>query len=162
MLTDSVAGGTWSASNGHATVVAGGLVTGLAAGLDSIIYSVANFCGVTSTAAVITVYALPVPTIVMGPCVKYNGDLQYLSVAVKRLLYPGSHQRNLHSACQWRIRCGCYQWLCLRGAITGHTRLRCFRIFSFGCRGQHLCISQPYNRIFHPGLRHRKKGSMLL
>ena len=39
-LTDTAFGGTWSASNGHA-VVAGGLVTGITSGVDTISYTVA-------------------------------------------------------------------------------------------------------------------------
>ncbi len=44
-LTDAAGGGTWSAQNTNATVSATGMVTGVAAGFDSILYTVANSCG---------------------------------------------------------------------------------------------------------------------
>ena len=43
-LSDTVSGGIWSAAGGHASVSASGVVTGVTAGWDSIIYTVANFC----------------------------------------------------------------------------------------------------------------------
>ncbi len=53
-LTDAAGGGTWSASNGNATV-SGGLVSGLTAGTVNISYSVTNSCGTATTAKLITV-----------------------------------------------------------------------------------------------------------
>jgi len=57
-LTDSVAGGMWSSSNARA-LVAGGLVTGVAAGLDTIRYVIANSCGIDTATKIITVNQLP-------------------------------------------------------------------------------------------------------
>ena len=54
-LTDSAAGGTWSASNGNATVSATGLVTGVAYGTVIISYTVASGCGTISATKVISV-----------------------------------------------------------------------------------------------------------
>ncbi len=48
-LTDAAPGGTWSASNTHASVGTTGIVTGLSPGPDSISYKVTNTCG-TATA----------------------------------------------------------------------------------------------------------------
>lgn len=43
-LTNAVAGGVWSATNANATV-AGGIVTGVANGADTILYTTTNICG---------------------------------------------------------------------------------------------------------------------
>lgn len=48
-LSASLTGGTWSASNGHATISAAGVVTGVSMGYDTIRYVVTNSCG-TGTA----------------------------------------------------------------------------------------------------------------
>ncbi len=53
-LTDAVAGGTWGASNGNATVT-GGLVTGVAAGTVTISYSVTGTCGTATATRLVTV-----------------------------------------------------------------------------------------------------------
>jgi len=53
-LTDPVSGGTWSASNGHATV-AGGVVNGVSAGTVTISYSVTGICGTAAATKLVTV-----------------------------------------------------------------------------------------------------------
>ena len=50
-LSDATGGGTWSASNGHATITGGGLVTGVSSGVDTITYTVGT-CFATTTATV--------------------------------------------------------------------------------------------------------------
>ena len=58
-ITPSQPGGTWSFSNGNASV-SGGTVTGVTAGMDSLFYTVTStFCGSQSTAMVITVLPQP-------------------------------------------------------------------------------------------------------
>jgi len=57
-LTDMSVGGIWSAANGNATVLAG-VVTGVTAGMDTIIYTFANSCGTAITSHPITINALP-------------------------------------------------------------------------------------------------------
>ncbi len=64
-LTDSVAGGTWSASNGDATVVAG-MVHGITNGIDTIYYNYTNTCGTATTQKVITVNPLPGVSAISG------------------------------------------------------------------------------------------------
>jgi hypothetical protein len=55
-LTDATAGGSWSVSNSHATIVAGtGFLTGVSVGTDTITYAVTNVCGTLSTTKIITV-----------------------------------------------------------------------------------------------------------
>ncbi len=64
LLGDTLTGGTWSASNAHATVV-GGLVTGVSAGLDTIYYT--NSCGGAATSAVVTVNPFPSAGTIIAP-----------------------------------------------------------------------------------------------
>ena len=53
-LTDALGGGTWSASNGNATVV-GGVVHGVTAGTVTISYNVTGICGAASAIKLVTV-----------------------------------------------------------------------------------------------------------
>ena len=77
-LTDAAAGGTWSTSNGHATV-AGGVVSGITAGMDSIIYTSVTPCGMASAARVITVNPLPFAGSVSGSTVICAGTMSTLT-----------------------------------------------------------------------------------
>ena len=61
-LTETTTGGTWTKSNNTANVV-GGVVTGVAAGVDTITYTVVNACGTSSVSAVITINATSAGTI---------------------------------------------------------------------------------------------------
>ena len=54
VLSDAVSGGTWMATNSHATVSSTGVVTAHSIGLDTIMYFVSNVCG--SDTAKHTVY----------------------------------------------------------------------------------------------------------
>ena len=55
-LSDSIAGGVWSsATTSICTVGTGGIVTGVAPGMDSIIYTVTNLCGTVETSIAIKV-----------------------------------------------------------------------------------------------------------
>ena len=58
-LTSTGTGGSWSSSNATANITGGGLVTGLAAGIDTITYFVVNSCGVAYATKIITVNPLP-------------------------------------------------------------------------------------------------------
>ena len=59
-LTDVAVGGVWSsAHNTICRVDAAGVVTALAAGTDSIRYTVSNSCGTAQSAKVVSVYARP-------------------------------------------------------------------------------------------------------
>lgn len=53
-LTAPTTGGTWIAANGNATV-AGGVVTGMTGGVDTITYIVGNACGADTSSVAITV-----------------------------------------------------------------------------------------------------------
>ncbi len=58
-LSDTASGGVWSATNSNAIVTSGGVVYGLVAGTDTIIYSVTNTCGTATTTKTITINPLP-------------------------------------------------------------------------------------------------------
>ncbi len=58
-LNNTIPGGTWSATNARATISALGVVTGVAPGNDTIVYAVANTCGIASASKVITINPLP-------------------------------------------------------------------------------------------------------
>ncbi len=57
-LTDTVTGGNWRVSNGHATI-SSGVVTGISPGVDTIYYTVTNSCGTSMAQFQVTVSALP-------------------------------------------------------------------------------------------------------
>ncbi len=59
MLTDSLSGGTWTASNNAVMLTGSVTVIGLTAGTDTIRYSVTNTCGTDVASATVTVNPLP-------------------------------------------------------------------------------------------------------
>jgi uncharacterized protein YjdB len=65
-LTNSVTGGAWSASNGHANVGSTGIVTGSTAGIDTIKYTYTNSCGTATTTHIMTVNPLPATSTIAG------------------------------------------------------------------------------------------------
>lgn len=65
-LAETVSSGTWMASNSHATVSAGGVVTGVSVGLDTVYYTVSNVCGASHAMYIITVAALPAVAAITG------------------------------------------------------------------------------------------------
>lgn len=67
LFTASVTGGAWSATNSNATVSVAGLVTGVFAGVDTIVYTTSTTCGATTGYKVITVNPLPVAGTLSGP-----------------------------------------------------------------------------------------------
>lgn len=86
LLADTTSGGTWSATNGTATV-SGGLVTTNIAGVDTIVYTCTSSCGNTvSVTHPVTVHNLPAPVIIvsgatLGTTVLYASYQWYLSGA---------------------------------------------------------------------------------
>ena len=51
-------GGTWTASNGNATVSSTGVVTGVAAGTDTVYYSIETICGPVAVKLIVHVKAV--------------------------------------------------------------------------------------------------------
>ncbi len=69
-LSGSIPGGTWYSSNSTiATINSGGLVTGEIAGADTIIYSIANGCGIAADTISLTVNPLPFAGTITGSAV---------------------------------------------------------------------------------------------
>lgn len=74
-LSNASAGGTWSATNGNATVSAAGMVSGVSAGVDTIIYRYGNACSTDSAFATITIES-PLPAVtISGPSTACAGSL---------------------------------------------------------------------------------------
>jgi uncharacterized protein YjdB len=75
-LTDTASGGTWSASNGNATVSPGGVVTGVLAGPVTISYTVMNSCDTSVATKNITVITPVTPiTGTLVVCVNNSSTL---------------------------------------------------------------------------------------
>jgi len=79
-LTDAVSGGLWVSSNGHATITDSGLVTGVSAGTDTIVYAVSNACGVNAATLQLTVMNAPVAGTISGQDTVCAGDSVVLTL----------------------------------------------------------------------------------
>ncbi len=66
MLSDAVTGGSWFATNANAVILTTGDVTGVAAGIDTILYAVANTCGADTAIKIISIDPLPEAGIISG------------------------------------------------------------------------------------------------
>jgi len=83
LYTDATGGGTWRSSNTTvATVTAGGLVTGIGIGADSIIYSVNNGCGTAIAAVLVTVNSSPGAGVITGLSTICAGTFTFLADTV--------------------------------------------------------------------------------
>ncbi len=79
-LTDSTSGGIWGSSTiSVASVSSGGIVSGIAAGISVISYSLANSCGAALAIDTITVRPLPREGIISGASVVCAGSVITLS-----------------------------------------------------------------------------------
>jgi hypothetical protein len=65
-VSTTIAGGTWSVSNPNASVSTTGIVTGLMAGSDNVLYSVFNGCGIVTTTKTISINTVPDAGIISG------------------------------------------------------------------------------------------------
>ena len=82
-VTDATGGGVWSSSDTtHLVVSAGGSVTGRAAGVDTIKYSVTNSCGTTTVTTLITVNPAPYAGSISGPSILCGGSSVYYTDSV--------------------------------------------------------------------------------
>lgn len=78
-LSDSSPRGVWSSSTTSASVTAGGVVTGIAAGTSTISYTVANGCGTVFATHPLTVNPRPDAGTVSGPASVCEGNTILLS-----------------------------------------------------------------------------------
>jgi len=65
-LTDAITGGAWSSSNITLATVAGGVVLGVSAGIDTIKYTVTNTCGTAMASKSVTINPLPIAGTIAG------------------------------------------------------------------------------------------------
>ena len=77
-LIDASAGGVWSVTNSN-TTIAGGVVTGMLSGLDTVNYTVSNSCTSRTAIQVIAVSAIPVPALITGSMNVCIGAITLLS-----------------------------------------------------------------------------------
>jgi hypothetical protein len=99
-LTDAVSGGTWISSNTHATV-SGRLVvgvTGVSAGLDTIIYITTNSCGSATALHYMTINPLPDAGLITGAGNVCAGAAAALSDAATGGVWSGSGSASVGSA----------------------------------------------------------------
>ncbi len=74
-LYDSTVGGTWSSSDATvATVSAGGVLTGMSAGVAFITYAVSNTCGTTTALLEVEINATAAPSSIAGAATVCTGD----------------------------------------------------------------------------------------
>jgi len=79
VLSTTVAGGIWSSSNGHASIVPSGIITGISTGADTISYTVTNSCGTAVAQQTVSVYPVPLAGIITGASTICSGDSILLS-----------------------------------------------------------------------------------
>ena len=80
-MTESVSGGTWGTTNGNASISAGGVVTGLFGGMDTVTYSMTSGCGTRHASYPISVNPANAGTIT-GPTQVCQGSIITLSDVV--------------------------------------------------------------------------------
>jgi uncharacterized protein YjdB len=88
-LSDTATGGVWSATNTNATV-AGGVVTGALAGVDTIVYTVTNSCGIATTAHLVTIDPLSDTGVITGAPMVCLGSAISLSNTVAGGMWSSS------------------------------------------------------------------------
>ncbi len=64
---DTIPSGVWSVTNGNAAVTPAGLLTGVIAGMDTVVYTVSNICGSANTTLWVETYPLPDPGTISSP-----------------------------------------------------------------------------------------------
>lgn len=81
-LTGGHVGGVWSASNGNATVSSTGIVSGVAAGMDTITNTYTNACGTDVATMVVTVETPITAGAISGPAAVCAGSLAPFTATV--------------------------------------------------------------------------------
>jgi hypothetical protein len=96
-LSDPVTGGVWSSSNSNATV-SGGVVSGVAVGVDTISYTVTGACGSASAVKIITVGVAPSAGTITGPTGVCAGGSIVLTDAAAGGVWSASNSHALVAA----------------------------------------------------------------
>ena len=81
-LFNIIPGGVWSETDGKTTVSTAGVITGVASGVDTIMYTVTTICGIAFTAHIMTINPVPVPGTITGTTTVCVGTTTTLSDAV--------------------------------------------------------------------------------
>ena len=84
-ITEDITGGTWSLSNGNATITGSGTsiaFTGVVTGVDTVMYTNTNSCGTGIVKMPVTISPLVAPGIVAGPSSVCVGSSIVLSTSV--------------------------------------------------------------------------------
>jgi len=84
-------GGVWSTVNGNASITAGGVATGVSAGIDTIRYSVTNACGTSVASFAVTVNPLSSAGTITGPTSVCVSGLITLSASVPGGVWSSSN-----------------------------------------------------------------------
>ena len=125
-LLDGISGGTWSASNGTATIVAPGVVGGVVIGIDTIVYNVTNACGSANTSTVVTVNPTPVVAAISGASIICVGSSTSLTDATT----GGTWSSSTSSVATVGLSSGV-----VSGVATGTSTITYSVTNSFGCSG---------------------------
>lgn len=64
-LSETVTSGTWSVTNAHASITAG-MLHGLSAGVDTVLYTISNICGTAVATYPVTINPLPIAGTITG------------------------------------------------------------------------------------------------
>jgi Zn-dependent metalloprotease/uncharacterized protein YjdB len=74
-LVSTVSGGTWVSTNTSLAVITGGnMLSGVAVGLDTVIYTVTNLCGTVSATRAVTITGLTTAGVISGTSVLCSGS----------------------------------------------------------------------------------------
>ena len=79
LIISTAGGGSWSCSNSTASVSPTGIITGVSAGADTIIYTVTNTCGSAYATHVVSVYPAPAVLPITGASSLCSGTATILS-----------------------------------------------------------------------------------
>lgn len=91
--TASVTGGSWSATNSNATVTSAGVIAGVTAGTDTILYIVTNACSADTARRVITINPLPATGTITGAASVCIGDSITLSASLAGGIWSVTNSR---------------------------------------------------------------------
>jgi len=74
IIHDTTSNGSWTITNGFATLAGDSIVTGVSAGTDTVKYTVTNSCGIATAIKRITISPLPYAASITGSSNVYVGD----------------------------------------------------------------------------------------
>lgn len=96
-VTDSISGGVWHVTNSHATISAGGILTGAGAGIDTVVYTMTNICNTASYSLSVDIIALPHASVVTGNTFDCIGSPDTLSDSTSGGMWRSANSRGIIS-----------------------------------------------------------------